>query len=54
MADLPKKYLDPEAREDHHVDEQEDGTIEALGYGVSYRRVLKTIANVCWVLSLTS
>lgn len=54
MTDLAKKHPEEEVLADAPNDDPENGTIEALGYNVSYRRVLKTIANVCWVLALTS
>ncbi|KAM0544364.1 hypothetical protein ACHAPJ_011823 [Fusarium lateritium] len=58
MSELPKKYLDEESKKDvgeeTMADIVENGTVEAFGYGVSYRRVLKTFANVCWVIALTA
>ncbi|KAM0470469.1 hypothetical protein ACHAP7_009533 [Fusarium lateritium] len=50
MSDLPKKHLE----ETSTADIVENGTVEAFGYGISYRGVLRTVANVCWVIALTA
>lgn len=52
MSDLPKKHIEEDKR--IPIDLQEDGTVESFGYDVSYKRVLRTIANVCWVIALTA
>lgn len=43
-----------EMEERHHRDKVEDGAFEALGYEKSYRRVMKTVINLCLVIAIES
>lgn len=36
------------------ADDLEDGTVEALGYNTSYKRMLRGVGNICLVIAMTS
>ena len=51
---IDNKPLQPSGTQSNYGTLVERGTVEDFGYAVAYRRVFRSLGNVCMVVALTS